>query len=264
MSHRCHSVLADRNGRKTADVVGLSADFTHGHTIAEHSHPEDQFLFASTGVMTLSTRHGVWVVPALRAVWIPAHIPHSLVMSGAVSMRTLYLSPKLSRSRPQKCVVIGVSSLLKELVLHACTFPRLSRRIPTQKRIIEIVLDQLKVVESIPLQLQQPVDPRAMRVAKALLANPGTQRSLDQLCRHCGASKRTVQRIFFEETKLTFGKWRQQLCLLHAMRCLAAGGKVSNAALEAGYSSPSAFISMFRKQLGTTPARYLHDRNQKK
>jgi len=27
--------------------------------------------------------------------------------------------------------------------------------------------------------------------------------------------------------------------------------------LEAGYSTTSAFISMFRKQLGTTPTRYL-------
>jgi AraC-like DNA-binding protein len=31
---------------------------------------------------------------------------------------------------------------------------------------------------------------------------------------------------------------------------------VTGAALDAGYSSPSAFIAMFRKQLGTTPNRY--------
>jgi AraC-like DNA-binding protein len=78
------------------------------------------------------------------------------------------------------------------------------------------------------------------------------------LSKQCGASKRTIQRIFLEETKMTFGKWRQQLRLLHAMQLLASGEKVTVAALDAGYTSPSAFISMFRKQLGSTPARYFH------
>ena len=55
---------------------------------------------------------------------------------------------------------------------------------------------------------------------------------------------------------MTFGKWRQQLRLLRAMELLASGEKVTAAAAEAGYNSTSAFISMFRKQLGTTPTRY--------
>jgi AraC-like DNA-binding protein len=38
---------------------------------------------------------------------------------------------------------------------------------------------------------------------------------------------------------------------------LASGEKLTTAALDAGYNSTSAFISMFRKQLGKTPARYL-------
>lgn len=42
---------------------------------------------------------------------------------------------------------------------------------------------------------------------------------------------------------------------MQAMRLLAEGAKVTHAAMEAGYSTPSAFISMFRKAWGTTPAR---------
>jgi AraC-like DNA-binding protein len=40
------------------------------------------------------------------------------------------------------------------------------------------------------------------------------------------------------------------------VQLLASGEKVSGAVLGADYSSTSAFISIFRKQLGTTPARY--------
>ena len=154
--------------------------------------------------------------------------------------------------------MMNVSSLLKELILHACTFPKLHKRNPAERRIVEIIIDQLKAVESIPLQLPHPLDSRAKRVVKTLLAEPGDERTLEKLCEDCGASKRTIQRLFLDETKMTFNKWRQQLRLLHGMQRLAAGEKVTAAALEAGYNSTSAFISMFRKQLGTTPTRYLH------
>jgi AraC-like DNA-binding protein len=55
---------------------------------------------------------------------------------------------------------------------------------------------------------------------------------------------------------MSFGKWRQQLRLLHAMRQLALGRPVTTVAFEVGYDSPSAFIAMFRSVLGTTPTRY--------
>jgi len=131
------------------------------------------------------------------------------------------------------------------------------RKTATERRIVELLVDQLKGVESVPLQLPHPVDSRAKRVVEVLFANPGDQRTLKELCKDCGASKRTVQRLFLEETKMTFAKWRQQLRLLHGLQLLASGEKVTAAALEAGYSSTSAFISMFRKQLGTSPTRYL-------
>jgi AraC-like DNA-binding protein len=256
MSHKCQNILG-KSGRPLAQIASVSADLGDGHRIPEHSHPEDQLLFASKGVMTVRTKLGVWVVPPLRAVWIPAETPHSVAMSGRVSMRTLYFLPSLYRVLPGECFVMNVSPLLKELILHACKYPELNKRVSTERRIIEIIVDQLNAVESIPLQLQQPSDSRASRVAKALFANTADQRTLEKLCKDCGASKRTIQRLFLEETRMTFGKWRQQLRLLHAMQVLASGEKVTTAALEAGYSSTSAFISMFRKQLGTTPARYL-------
>src|SRR5271155_2032336 len=256
MSEKCHSILYNQRGRPLAQVASVSADLPDGHTIPLHSHPEDQLIFASQGVMTLRTNQGIWVVPPMRAIWIPAKTPHSVNMSGLVAMRTLYFLPRLVKGLSQRCFVMNVTPLLRELILHACTFKKLNKKAPVQKRILEILVDQLQAVHSIPLQLPRPADPRAMRIVQVLLANPGEQTTLQKLCKDCGASKRTIERVFLAETKMTFGKWRQQLRLLHALQLLASGEKVTGAALDVGYSSTSAFISMFKKQLGATPTRY--------
>ena len=57
--------------------------------------------------MTIRTRNGTWVVPPNRAV--PAEISHSITMSGAVAMRTLYLKPGIAMGLPRDCCVINVS-----------------------------------------------------------------------------------------------------------------------------------------------------------
>jgi AraC-like DNA-binding protein len=108
----------------------------------------------------------------------------------------------------------------------------------------------------VPLQLPNPTAPRALRIADVLLGDPSDRRPLALICKAAGASKRTVERLFQEDLGMSFGKWRQQLRLITAMQLLAEGAKVTHAALEAGYSTPSAFISMFRKTLGTTPTAY--------
>jgi AraC-like DNA-binding protein len=257
MSHKCPSILKDAHGRTLGQVASVSADFEDGFVIPEHLHPEHQLVYASQGVMSVHTREGVWVVPPMRAVWIPAKTPHRVAMSGRVSMRTLYFQPRLGRGLPSRCMVMNVTPLLRELILHACRFKRLNRRTPAHRRLIEIIIEQLEAIPSIPLQLPHPSDRRAARVVKTLAANPADERTLDKLCRDSGAGKRTVQRIFLRETKMTFAKWRQQLRLLRSMELLASGEKVAAAAMEAGYASASAFIAMFRRELGTTPRRYL-------
>jgi len=206
--------------------------------------------------MTVRTDEGTWVVPTHRAVWIPATIPHTITMSGTVSMRTLYLRSRLARTLPRCCCVVNVLPLLRELILHACALPALDRKVKRQCYLIDLIVDQLETIQMVSLQLPNLSDSRAIRVANALLSEPGDQRPLQQICKNAGAAKRTIERLFQKETGLTLGKWRQQLRLMQAMRLLAEGAKVTHAALEVGYSTPSAFISMFRKTLGTTPTLY--------
>ena len=258
MSKKRQPAIFDPQGQTGFQLTTLSHDYADGAHVARHYHYEDQLVFANKGVMTVQTLEGLWVVPPLRAVWIPGRIVHSIRMSGKVSMRTLYFAQKRFNELPRKCLVMSVSLLLRELILHACTLAKLSNKRPAERRVVEMILDQLDFRNVVPLQLPIPNDPRAKRVAEALLSEPGTQKKLQEICSQCGGSKRTIERVFLAETCLGLGKWRQQLRLLHSIRLLAAGEKVTMVALEAGYNSPSAFISAFRKVLGTTPSNYCH------
>lgn len=256
MSKKRQAATFDRLASDGNAITTLTRNYAANHVIPLHFHNRDQLVYATRGVMTVQTDEGAWVVPTHRGVWIPKDVVHTIAMSGPVAMRTLYLKPRLVKALPRTCCVVNISPLLKELIVEACTVGALKSRVLTQRHLIDVIIDQMQVVQTVPLQLPTLTDPRALRVADALLADPGNRQSLSQICEESGASSRTIERIFQEEAAMTVGKWRQQLRLMHAMRLLGEGEKVTYAAQEAGYSAPSAFIAAFRKMLGTTPTHY--------
>ncbi len=256
MSQKRQTEVLNRRGQAAAQITALAQDYPASHRIPWHFHEWDQLVYASHGVMTVSTDEGSWMVPTHRAVWIPAGVPHTIAMSGTVAMRTLYLKPALGKCRPCVCSVVNVPPLLRELILHVCSLRILKRTLPSHLHLANVIRSQLQTIQSVPLQLPNPSDPRAKRLAEALIQRPSDRRAFKQLCKMTGASKRTLERVFRRETGMSLGRWRRQMRLMHAMRLLAEGEKVTHAALEAGYSTPSAFIAMFGKILGATPAAY--------
>ena len=237
-------------------IRALAWNYPPGAKLSVHHHDWAQLIYASSGVMSVHTEAGAWVVPAQRAVWVPAETPHRIDMSGPVAMRTLYLSPALAPFGPKECTVLNVAPLLRELVLHAVERAPLHADRPREARIIELILDQLEALPAAPLAVPAPRDPRAHRAAEWLRHNPADGASLERIARRAGASKRTLERLFQRETGMSFGAWRQQLRLMQALELLAAGEPVTSVALAVGYESTSAFIARFREVLGTTPGRY--------
>lgn len=256
MSQKRQTAILDHFADVKSAITTLARDYPNGHTIPLHFHNRDQLVYASRGVMTVRTANGTWVVPPQRAVWIPADIPHTITMSGLVAMRTLYLKPRLAKRLPRDCCVINVSTLLKELIVHACTVRTLTKSVKWQLHLIAVILHQLEAVQMVPLQLPHLSDPRLVRIAEILMDDPRDSRTLAQLCKSTGAGKRSVERLFQREIGMTFARWRQQLRLMQGMRLLAEGAKVTHAALDSGYSTPSSFTSVFRKALGITPSSY--------
>ena len=226
------------------------------YTSAAHVHEWDQLTYATSGVMHVHTDAASWLVPPHRAVWLPAGIKHTEEMHAPVSVRTLYFAPKVAKGLPRECCMVNIPSLMRELILHISRIGVLDRKKPAQAHLIGVLLDELTSVSEVPLQLPMPRDSRARRLAALLQARPDDDSPVGALSRRAGASRRTIERLFLAETKMTVGEWRRRLRLLHGVRLLARGESVTSAALDAGYASTSAFIAAFKRTFGVTPSRY--------
>ena len=228
----------------------------HDHISAAHAHVWDQLTYAASGVMRVHTESATWLVPPHRAVWLPAGVTHTEEMHAPVSVRTLYLAPKLAKGLPREVCMVNIPALMRELILHISRIGVLDRKEPAQAHLISVLLDELVGAPDVPLQLPMPRDDRARRVAAFLQEAPDDDRSVAELSRRAGASRRTIERLFLAEAKMTVGEWRRRLRLLHGVRLLAGGESVTNAAIDAGYASTSAFIAAFKRTFGVTPSRY--------
>ena len=237
-------------------IVAWAEDYPSGHLIGRHRHERAQLLFASQGVMSVTTDEGVWVVPPLRAVWIPAFTDHQIVCSGNVSMRTLYVAQDQLDNPPEQCSVVSVPPLLRELILHAVKMPRLYDNNGPDGRIAQVIIDGLQKLQVAPLDLPIPENSKLKTIHQALANEPADQRTLSEWADAVGMTSRTLARYIKKETNLTFGQWRQQVRLLEALRRLGQNEAVTRVAVDLGYDSPSAFIAMFKKALGSTPGQY--------
>ena len=238
-------------------IAATATDYGPGDEIEWHSHPRAQLIYGISGVLTVITEAGRWLLPPERAVWVPAGVEHRSDISGEVRMRSLFVTAEAARDMPGACCVVTVSPLLRALIIEAVETPKLYDPDGPDGRLMAVILDQLRRLEPTPLYLPLPTDPRLRRITDLLTADPGERDGLDAWAKKAGASARTLARLFVKETGLTFGAWRQQARLLKALEWLAEGRLVTAIALDLGYESPSAFIAMFRRALGQPPGRYL-------
>lgn len=109
-------------------------------------------------------------------------------------------------------------------------------------------------------RLPQLRDPRLAPMARAIIDDPADPRTLDDWAEVCGASARTLARLFVQDTGMTFGQWRLQARLNVAFILLMTNGEIARIARKVGFASQSAFGAAFRRTFGMTPAqaRTLH------
>mgnify|MGYP000140752603 CR=1 FL=1 len=258
MQKRQNTLTINFNAKTPA--LARAENYLNGTRIPWHTHDLAQLIHATEGVMTVETDDGLWVVPPGRAVWVPAFEAHCIRMTGAVTLRSLYLDPRLTPFANERCCVVQVSALLKAAILRTIKFKQPYAEGSCEARLVAVMLDEIRAAPTAPLHLPSLKDPRAQRVAEEFQINLSDRRSISAWAQFTGASTRTLERLFRDDTGMTFGAWQRQVYLLRSLEALASGQSVTAAALEVGFENPSAFIAMFRRALGVTPAKYFRGR----
>lgn len=238
-------------------VIAIANDYPPAHELEWHSHRRGQLLYASKGVVALSTAHGAWVAPPERAVWTPGGVPHAVKMVGNVSTRSVLIEPGACPALGDQSQVIGVSPLLRSLLVEACALEREYDVEGRDGMVMALLLTELERAPVIPLAVPFPLTPALAARCHAFLAEPTPHDTIDGWSDALGLGRRAFTRLFRRETGMSFAEWRQQACVLVALPRLAAGDPVTTIALDLGYESPAAFATMFKRLLGVAPSRYL-------
>ncbi|WP_029882599.1 AraC family transcriptional regulator [Enterobacter sp. T1-1] len=241
-------------------AVARHLDFVdYAAEVPVHTHRKGQLIIARYGAVSCYAENDIWIVPPDCAVWIPGGIPHSAKATWNAHLNYLFIEPGAA-ALPARCCILAISPLIKELV------DRLTREevdYPPDShaaRLTRVTLDELASMPQQKLSLPVSAHPKIRAMADTLVSHPEDRSTLKDWAKRLALSERSFARLMQRETGLSFGRWRQQLHLIIALQELASGAPVQNVATKLGYESVNAFITMFRKAMGTTPAHYFAER----
>lgn len=240
-------------------VMGFRIDSPTGldHEVDWHCHRRAQLICVESGLLTTRTAHGTWSLAPGSAGWMPPEEPHTVLIDGPLRGWGLLLAPGVCHDLPDEPGVLGISSLLQAVSERVCSWSPASHASDRQQHLVEVLLDEIRSAPRQRMHLPMPRDRRLLRIASQLLADPADDRDLAAWARWAGLSTRSLTRHFRDETTLSFAQWRQQARLAEALRQLAEGRAVSDIAHGLGFSSSSAFVTVFRRHFGVPPGRWV-------
>lgn len=227
--------------------------------LAAHHHAWGQVTYAFEGIIRVTVANSSWIVPPLRAIWIPCNAVHEVAVLEPARLRALYVHAPAAPFTGSDCQVIEVSPLLRELILALEQNDADMRR---EAMLAALILDELTHAAPLPMRVALPNDKRLRALCMLLIDAPSAFATLADAAARVGASERTLARLFERELGMGFSQWRQQMRLAHAAALIARGMPMSQVAAELGYASQSAFSAMFKKTFGQSPTSFFARRNQ--
>jgi AraC-like DNA-binding protein len=230
------------------------------HYFPEHAHDWNQVVYAISGVLTVAVEGRSFVISPEQAMWVPTGLPHRVGTLLGAEFRSLWISGEAGAGLPGRPTVFGVSPLLQALIVEAAEIEGQDDPDGYAGRVTGLILDQLRRAQALPATLPWPRAGALMKLCEALYANPPDPRGPERWARELGMSERTLARRFEAELGMSLRTWRRRLRLFKAIELLGGGLGVTQAAMQLGYGSTSAFVYAFRAEMGSSPQAYMRGR----
>lgn len=254
LAHYLH--FAPYNDALPAPIFFRSAQLPAHATYPRHSHAWGEFVYSYSGVMEIQLDDHHYLAPPQYGIWLPPNVEHVGFNHQQACHCSLYLAVELCDALPAKHCALTVSPLILALLNDLRQAPPGLPQSPQHQRLLQVLVDKLSSTPCAGSYLPSSVDPLLGPVLEALKANPGDPRSLPQLAHAANTTERTLMRRSQRDLGMSLSEWRQRLRVVQALALLEQGQSVETIGLDLGYSSASAFISMFRKMMGNTPDEY--------
>lgn len=220
-----------------------------------HGHAWGEFIYAFNGVMEVKIGQTDYITPPPYGVWLPPHLQHSGLNRTEVSHGTFYIHESLCTQLPQEPGILITNLLVTALLQHLQQYDG-EQTSDEHQRLLVVLLDQLKHAQMIKSYLPHSDHAALQSILDYLHQHPNDQSSLAKLAQHFNMSERTLARYSQKELGMSLNEWRQRLKVMQAMSMLKSPKTVENIAFDLGYANASAFISMFKRWMGTTPDQF--------
>ena len=238
-------------------VSGVIEHYPAGHEVPRHSHPRGHLLYATQGVLLVQAATGQWLVPPTTAVWLRPGIPHQLSATTAVHVHGLFIDEILASQLPAHDCVLHVTPLVRELIAAVVQLVPQANPPLRDTLLGQLLIEELSVLRPLPFHLPWPEEALMKRICEDLVGSPSQQSTVDELAHRYALTPKTLHRRFLKSTGMNVGRWRQQMRLMASIQLLLQGMSITQAALESGYESLSAYSVAFKKSFGYPPSEFL-------
>lgn len=221
----------------------------------EHIHSWGEFVYSHNGVVQVMVEQERYLVPPQYGIWVPPNVRHLGLNRREVLQSSLYVAGELCGTLPPKPQALMVSPFMRSVLDHARE-SILDYKSQRYLRLLTVFLDELAEAPRAGTFLPTSDDAVLGRILHYIENHPGDNRSVAELAHDAEITDRTLARKCRQDLGIPLSEWRNRMRVVNAIAMIEEGKSVVSIASEFGYSSASAFIAMFKKLTGATPASY--------
>ena len=251
MRHELSPARRDGEGRVRVFALGI------GPGVFSPPRPLgwDHVVTTRTGGMVLRGADAATTITPAIAVRVPGDGAYALDIRTRCDLRIVFTPA--SRALGQRFGAFAMTPLLRESVERAVVVGYLDPKIARHANVLAVIEDELSQLRDAPpaTTLRIPRDPTLRASIERCLTTSDDIPTIPALAASVHVSVRTLERQFARETGVTPRAWLRRARLMRAAMALTVGTTVTDAGLENGYTSTSAFICAYRSLFNVTPGK---------